>query len=205
MIKKHVFKAVVTALFLCSFIQAACATAVRAPDGPWIVKPISAKKGSEPGYCAMKNHYKDGPTLILARDTKGVNAIALDFHKDKFDTGIRYNVKADAGSVTRQIDALAASKQVLLMQIGADSAFFDEIARKHTATFTAGKNSYGFDLDVSAADALASLKNCSASLQVGMTFAEAVRWNDEMLSLFSPRKKLPKLEAERRCHAEFIL
>ena len=38
-----------------------------------------------------------------------------------------------------------------------------------------------------------------------MTFAEAVRWNDEMLSLFSPRKKLPKLEAERRCHAEFIL
>ena len=174
MIKKHVFKAVVTALFLCSFIQAACATAVRAPDGPWIVKPISAKKGSEPGYCAMKNHYKDGPTLILARDTKGVNAIALDFHKDKFDTGIRYDVKADAGSVTRQIDALAASKQVLLMQIGTDTKFFDEIARKHTATFTAGKNSYGFDLDVSAADALASLKNCSASLQVGMTFAEAV-------------------------------
>jgi hypothetical protein len=37
------------------------------------------------------------------------------------------------------------------------------------------------------------------------TFAEAVRWNDEMLSLFPQRKKSPKLEAERRCHAEFIL
>lgn len=38
-----------------------------------------------------------------------------------------------------------------------------------------------------------------------MTFAEAVRWNDEMLALF-PRKKTPfKLEAERRCHAEFVL
>ena len=37
------------------------------------------------------------------------------------------------------------------------------------------------------------------------TFAEAVRWNDEMLSLFPPRKKSPKLEAERRCHAEFVL
>jgi hypothetical protein len=38
-----------------------------------------------------------------------------------------------------------------------------------------------------------------------MTFEEAVRWNDEMLSLFPPRKSSPKLEAERRCHDEFIL
>ena len=38
-----------------------------------------------------------------------------------------------------------------------------------------------------------------------MTFAEAVRWNDEMLSLF-PSKKFPqKLEAERRCDVEFVL
>ena len=38
-----------------------------------------------------------------------------------------------------------------------------------------------------------------------MTFEQAVRWNDETLSLFPRRKKSPKLEAERRCHAEFIL
>jgi hypothetical protein len=37
-----------------------------------------------------------------------------------------------------------------------------------------------------------------------MTFQEAVQWNDEMLSLFPP-KKWPKLEAEGRCDAEFIL
>ena len=38
-----------------------------------------------------------------------------------------------------------------------------------------------------------------------MTFEEAVRWNDEMLSQFPPKKSPAKLEAERRCHAEFIL
>jgi hypothetical protein len=37
------------------------------------------------------------------------------------------------------------------------------------------------------------------------TFAEAVRWNDEMLALFPRKKRSPKLEAERRCHAEFVL
>jgi hypothetical protein len=38
-----------------------------------------------------------------------------------------------------------------------------------------------------------------------MTFEEAVRWNDEMLARFPPKKKSLKLEAERRCHAEFVL
>lgn len=38
-----------------------------------------------------------------------------------------------------------------------------------------------------------------------MTFEEAVRWNDEMLSLFPPKTKPARWEAERRCHAEFVL
>jgi len=38
-----------------------------------------------------------------------------------------------------------------------------------------------------------------------MTFEQAVHWNDEMLGRFPLRKKSPKLEAARRCHAEFIL
>jgi len=38
-----------------------------------------------------------------------------------------------------------------------------------------------------------------------MTFEQAVRWNDEMLARFPPKKKSPELEAERRCHTEFIL
>lgn len=47
--------------------------------------------------------------------------------------------------------------------------------------------------------------NGMKSHEIRMTFEEAVRWNDEMLSLF-PRKKLSrKLEAERRCDVEFIL
>ena len=38
-----------------------------------------------------------------------------------------------------------------------------------------------------------------------ITFEQAVRWNEEMLTLFPPRKQSAKLEAERRCHAEFVL
>jgi hypothetical protein len=38
-----------------------------------------------------------------------------------------------------------------------------------------------------------------------MTFEEAVRWNDEMLSLFPPKAQSPKLAAQRRCNVEFVL
>ena len=41
--------------------------------------------------------------------------------------------------------------------------------------------------------------------EVRITFAEAVRWNDEMLSLFPLRKMPPELEAARRCDVEFVL
>lgn len=37
------------------------------------------------------------------------------------------------------------------------------------------------------------------------TFEQAVRWNEEMLTLFPPKKRSSKLEMERRCHAEFVL
>jgi hypothetical protein len=38
-----------------------------------------------------------------------------------------------------------------------------------------------------------------------MTFEEAVRWNDEMLAMFPRKRRSLKLEADRRCHAEFVL
>ena len=37
------------------------------------------------------------------------------------------------------------------------------------------------------------------------TFEQAVQWNDEMLSLSPPKKMPADLEAQRRCHAEFVL
>jgi len=37
------------------------------------------------------------------------------------------------------------------------------------------------------------------------TFEQAVRWNEEMLTRFPPKRRSAKLEMERRCYAEFVL
>ncbi len=41
--------------------------------------------------------------------------------------------------------------------------------------------------------------------EIHMSFAEAVRWNEEMLAQFPPKKLAPELEAQQRCRAEFVL
>jgi len=177
MYKMRFIKSGLAVFFLCSIAQTmvaqpAFAAAVHVPAGEWVVGPISANSGNGQKFCSMKNNYQTGQSLVFASDNMGSNSIALDFHKDIFQAGKQYDVKAHAGSVTRNVDALAATKQVIVMQTGIDTELYSELATKHNVTFTVDKKSYGFELDVSAADALAALDHCSESLQTGPAFAE---------------------------------
>jgi hypothetical protein len=38
-----------------------------------------------------------------------------------------------------------------------------------------------------------------------MTFEQAVRWNEEMLSMFPPKPNRAALDADAKCHVEFSL
>ena len=44
-----------------------------------------------------------------------------------------------------------------------------------------------------------------APREVRMTFEQAVRWNEEMLSAFPPKPNRAALDADAKCHAEFKL
>jgi len=194
MIKRRFLVSAAAAALLCGFVQASYAAAsanapvtptaaataaaapvtagIHAPTSEWAVGPISAAGGKGAGYCSMKNSYPTGQTVVFASDNQGSNSIALDFHKNLFDEGTQYDVKARVGSVTRHLEALAATNQVLVMQTGIDTVFYGAIAHKHNVVFTVDKNNYGFELDVSAADALSALRHCSESFQSGTAFNE---------------------------------
>jgi hypothetical protein len=43
------------------------------------------------------------------------------------------------------------------------------------------------------------------SHQTRASFAEAIEWNEEMLELFPPKPKRATLDAEAKCHVEFVL
>ncbi len=118
----------------------------------------------------MKNTYQSGQMLVFARDGEGANSIALDFRKDQLVTGIQYEVTIHVGAVTRRMSALAATKQVMIMQMGTDKAFYDAVRRKNSIVFNIEKKNYGFNLDASVSDALNDLNDCSDSFQTGGKF-----------------------------------
>lgn len=183
MIEQRFLKCGVAAVFLFGFAQACLAAdtdasappapAIHAPTGDWTVGQLSAMNTNGLGYCSMKNNFQTGQSLVFARDDQGSNSIALDFHKNIFKSGELYNVKARVGAVTRRLDALAATRQVLVMQTGIDTELYSALSHRHNVVFTVNKTNYGFELDASAADALNALRHCSESFQGGTQFSQA--------------------------------
>lgn len=149
------------------------AFAANLPTADWTIGIIPAKSETGLSYCSMKNSYENGQMLVFARDGSGSNSIAVDFKKPSLEVGRQYPVTARAGSLTRNLSGLAATKQVLIIQLGADQPFYAALKRKANMTFAVGDNGYAFALDTAVAEALKKLDECAASLQTGVKFEKA--------------------------------
>jgi len=156
---------------LCGFTQMVSAAEVNAPVAGWTVGRISAKSEGGISYCSMKNSYQNGQMLVFARDGSGANSIGLDFRKDSLEVGRQYGVTIRAGAVTRNVTALAATRQVMIMQMGVDKAFYSALGRKKSLFFSVERNRHIFSLDASA-NALKVLDDCTDGLQSGSKFVQ---------------------------------
>ncbi|MFH1157493.1 MAG: hypothetical protein V1721_01195 [Pseudomonadota bacterium] len=159
------------AAVLCFFAQMASAAEGNAPVSGWTVGRISAKSEGGVSYCSMKNSYRNGQMLVFARDGSGANSIGLDFRKDSLEVGRQYGVTIRAGAVTRQVTALAATRQVMIMQMGIDNAFYGVLGSKGSLSFGVGSDRHVFSLDASA-KALKALGDCAEGLKSGSEFAQ---------------------------------
>jgi hypothetical protein len=161
---------VITAALLFAF--ASVPALANAPQGDWSVGPINAKSSSGSFYCSMKNGFKDGSTLVFARDAVGSNSLALDLIDGNFTAGGQYMVTLDVGMLTRQVSAVAASNRVLVMQLGDDRPFYDMLRRKNVMQVGFENRSLGFELK-GTAKALDTLTECATALKEGKKFSQA--------------------------------
>ena len=166
---RYFFGSCAVVVFLCGFAQITFAAEVNAPVAGWTVGRISAKSEGGISYCSMKNTYQNGQMLVFARDGGGANSIGLDFQKDSLEVGRQYGVTIRAGAVTRQVTALAATSQVMIMQIGIDKAFYSALKNKRSFSFSIGSNKHIFSLDGSA-KALKVLGDCTKGIYSGFKF-----------------------------------
>lgn len=151
-------------------LSAPAAAGAANPKGPWTVGPINAKSSSGLAYCSMKNDYDNKGSLVFARDAAGSNSIAIDLGDKKLTAGAQYAVSIDVGMLTRQNVAVAATENVMIVQMGVDDAFYDMLRRKDVMQVSFKDSSLGFGLDGSA-EALQKLSDCARDLAAGKTAA----------------------------------
>ncbi len=164
---------VFTALALFLGASAAFAgTPANTPTGDWIIGPINAASTSGVGYCSMKNDYRDGNTLVFARDAEGSNSLAIDFHKKILQTGGQYNVTLHLGPLQRQMLAIAATPNVIIIQMGLDRDFFLSLERRPNLTVDFQTSQMSFAL-LGTKDGLQALTSCAQAIGSRRHFAQA--------------------------------
>ena len=102
------------------------------PVQGWSVVPVGLDDKKTPSYCSMKTVYDNNVLLVFARDGSGSNSLAIDFQGNVLQEDQQYAVRLGvASAVERTLKAVAATSQVLIVQLGKDPKFFDALGRKN--------------------------------------------------------------------------
>lgn len=155
----------------CGLVCPVYSAEINYPSAGWTVGPIFAKGDNGVNYCSMKNVYQSGQTLVFARDGNGSNSIGLDFQKPVMEAGRQYAVTMSVGAVMRRVTAVAATPQVMIMQMGDGGSFYNAIRNGERISFAVGKTEYVFGL-TGTSEALTALGECSKSFNLGGKFAQ---------------------------------
>lgn len=185
--------------------QGALAAESNSPVNSWAVGAISSETNGR--YCSMKTLYQEGQELVFVRDKKGETSIGIDFRKDMLSEGYRYDVSVRVGNQTRKLAAIGATKQVIVMKVGADKVFFAAFKDKNVLSFSLTGKKYDFAL-AGASAGLKALDICADRLKSGGKFKQVTVSSAQKLSKAhleqqkkedrALRQELDKLKADNR-------
>jgi len=135
---------------------------VSAQAGAWVVGPIAAESGPS-NFCSMKNSFKNGHLLVIARDTGGGDSIAVDFGRKTIEAGHQYPLTLAAGKTAREVTGVGATPRVMLINMAGDSEFSDALAAADALHLKALNKDYAYSM-AGASDALPALQECVDAL-----------------------------------------
>jgi len=151
-------------------ITAAPKKRVIKPESDWVVRVIPEHGNNSVAQCSLNKSFKSGQTLFFARDVGESNTIAIDFQNDVMEVGRQYVVFIKSGDITKQVTAIAATKQILIMKIGAGNELLDGFVRNREASFRMGADTLEFSFETDIIDALNKLTECASSLSTDKKF-----------------------------------
>ncbi len=102
---------------------------------------LSSSKSPQP-YCTLTQTYMDNVVVNFARNAKGERALAVDFQADRLQTGQEIPVQVSAGDVKKSFKITPKSARVLRLQLGADTAFEQALAKAKTLELRMGDEAF---------------------------------------------------------------
>lgn len=137
-----------------------------APRSAWTATQISAEQSKRP-YCSVEAKFeKSGTTIVIARNKRGLNSMAIDFGHDLFEKGKSYDIHigTDIG-LERRFPAKALSSSLLMAQVGKDKPFMRAISYDGQFTFFVPQSVRATYTLKGAQDALTRLERCLSTLE----------------------------------------
>lgn len=134
------------------------------PVSDWTVGPVSVKPKSPPTYCSMRNRFDNKMELIFAHDPTDAYSVALDFGQRLLEEGREYDVALTVPpDISRSIIGVAVSKDIMVLQLGYDRPFMDQIRRR--SRFDARMDGFAVSFSLNGTGkALDALTNCTQKL-----------------------------------------
>jgi len=153
-------------------VNLAVAEVINPPLKDWVIRPITEKSDTGVSYCSMRNIYKTNQTLVFAKDTKGFNTIGIDFNQPAVELGRQYAVTVKTAYFSANVKAIAASNQVMLIQMGKNKSFYEALSKGKVISFKVGSREFTYSLFSGVANGLKFLNDCAEGLKSGGTFEQ---------------------------------
>ena len=158
----------------CSLLMGVLSASVQAKEVPslsptsgWAVNRITDAAGASGPYCALAREYENGTVVSLGRNTDGEYSLAVDFQKDRFDTGRAYSIMVQpAPGQARAFELAAATNRAMVVRLGRDSGFFQALQSSQNLKVDISGTAYTFSMpDIARGES--DLQACVGSLQPG--------------------------------------
>jgi len=119
----------------------------------------------ENGYCALTRKYDDNLILTIGQSARDEYSMAIDFQGQKLNIEKAYNIILQAGvAQTRTYDVLPASSQAIVMRLGYEEAFVNELRKTKQLTVRIDGEDYNFDVSDFSKGQI-QLRDCIAGLK----------------------------------------
>ena len=140
----------------------------------------------ENGYCALTRKYDDNLVLTIGQSARDEYSMAIDFQGQKLNVEKAYNIILQAGvAQTRTYDVLPASSQAIVMRLGYEEGFINELRKTKQLTVRIDGEDYNFDVSDFSKGQI-QLRDCMAGLKGVPTIPTTTKFAAEKIENAAP-------------------